>query len=182
MPRSAPGPLTVRPSSSMLPAVGVSSPATIRRSVLLPQPEGPRMVMKSFSWTDRSVACSATVPPFAPGKVLETRLISRMVICLPSAPQLCPWEQLAVEGLEREIGDQADQPDDDDAEDDLVRGQQRLAVGDHVPDAAGRADKLRHDHIGPGPAQHHAQRFGDLGRAAWQQHASDDAVVAGAER
>src|SRR6185369_3455099 len=63
-----------------LPAVGVSSPATMRNSVLLPQPEGPRIVMKSFSCTDRSVACSATVPPFAPGKVLETRLISRMVI------------------------------------------------------------------------------------------------------
>ena len=51
MPRSAPGPRTGRPSSSMLPVVGVSSPATMRSSVLLPQPEGPRMVMKSFSCT-----------------------------------------------------------------------------------------------------------------------------------
>jgi hypothetical protein len=40
----------------MLPALGVSRPATMRSSVLLPQPEGPRMVMKSFSSTDKSVA------------------------------------------------------------------------------------------------------------------------------
>jgi hypothetical protein len=38
-----------------------SSPATMRSSVLLPQPLGPRMVMKSFSATSRSVACSASV-------------------------------------------------------------------------------------------------------------------------
>jgi hypothetical protein len=63
MPRSAPGPAMGLPSSTMLPLVGVSSPATMRSSVDLPQPEGPRMVMKSFSCTLRSVACSATVPP-----------------------------------------------------------------------------------------------------------------------
>src|SRR5512134_2288593 len=33
----------------------------MRSSVLLPQPLGPRMVMKSFSATSRSVACSASV-------------------------------------------------------------------------------------------------------------------------
>src|SRR6185369_6164038 len=143
MPRSAPGPLTGRPSSSIVPAVGASKPATMRSSVLLPQPDGPRMVMKSFSCTDRSVACSATVPPLAPGKVLETPLISRMLIGLSSASKLRPWKQLAIERLEGEVGDQADQADHDDAEDDLVGGQQRLAVGDHVPDAAGRPDQLR---------------------------------------
>ena len=33
----------------------------MRSSVLLPQPLGPRMVMKSFSATSRSVACNANV-------------------------------------------------------------------------------------------------------------------------
>ena len=33
----------------------------MRSSVLLPQPDGPRMVTKSFSATCRSVACSASV-------------------------------------------------------------------------------------------------------------------------
>ena len=45
-----------------------------------------------------------------------------------------------------------------------------------------RADQLGDDHVGPGPAEHHAQRLGDLRRGAGHQHAADDAAVAGAER
>ena len=74
MPRSAPGPRTGSPSSSTSPCVGVSSPATMRSSVDLPQPEGPSTVMKSLSATSRSVGCSASVgaPRFTPGKVRPT--------------------------------------------------------------------------------------------------------------
>src|SRR5664279_2441768 len=61
MPRSAPGAAMRWPSSSTSPEVGWSRPATMRKSVLLPQPEGPRMVTKSFSATCRSVASSACV-------------------------------------------------------------------------------------------------------------------------
>ena len=49
MPRSAPGAATGVPSSTTRPVVGVSRPATMRSSVDLPQPEGPRIVMKSLS-------------------------------------------------------------------------------------------------------------------------------------
>src|SRR5664279_3397476 len=61
MPRSAPGATIRLPSSRTSPAVGPSRPATMRKSVLLPQPDGPRMVTKSFSATCRSVASSASV-------------------------------------------------------------------------------------------------------------------------
>ena len=51
-------------------------------------------------------------------------------------PLACGTGQLGFQ----EVGDFAaafaDQADDDDAEDDLVGDQQRLAVGDHVADAA----------------------------------------------
>ncbi|OBQ31497.1 MAG: hypothetical protein AN485_23860, partial [Anabaena sp. MDT14b] len=70
----------------------------------------------------------------------------------------------------------------DDAEDDLAGVQQRLAVGDHVPNARGRADQFGHDHIGPGPAQHQSQNLGDLGRGTRNQHPLDDARRRGAER
>ena len=74
MPRSAPGRVTGAPSSSTRPAVGVSSPATMRSSVDLPQPDGPRMVMKSLSATESDVGSSACVggPPCTPGNVRET--------------------------------------------------------------------------------------------------------------
>ena len=52
MPRSALGPVIGLPSSIRVPVVGVSSPAIIRNSVDLPQPDGPRMVTKSLSATD----------------------------------------------------------------------------------------------------------------------------------
>ncbi len=44
------------------------------------------------------------------------------------------------------------------------------------------ADQLGHDHIGPGPAQHQPQDFGDLRRRARNQHAAHDAARRGAER
>ena len=91
-------------------------------------------------------------------------------------------KQPAVDRLEQEVGDQPDHADDDDAEDDLAGGEQRLAVDDHVADAGGRADQLGDDHVGPGPAEHEAQDLGDLRRSGRDQHARDDALVAGAER
>ena len=44
------------------------------------------------------------------------------------------------------------------------------------------ADQLGDDDVGPGPAEHHAQRLGDLGRRAGDQHAADQAAVARAQR
>lgn len=74
MPRSAPGPVMALPSSRMWPVVGVSSPATMRSNVDLPQPEGPRMVTKSLSATARLAGSSARVgvPPRTAGKMRET--------------------------------------------------------------------------------------------------------------
>src|SRR5215217_4437864 len=74
MPRSGPGPATARPSSSTRPALGRSRPATMRSSVDFPQPDGPRMVMKSFSATSSRAGSSARVgaPPRTPGKTRET--------------------------------------------------------------------------------------------------------------
>lgn len=73
MPRSAPGPSTARPSSSTWPVVGKSSPAAMRSMVDLPQPEGPRMVTKSFSRTSKSTGNKACVlVPLWLVKVRET--------------------------------------------------------------------------------------------------------------
>jgi hypothetical protein len=56
----------------------------MRSSVLLPQPLGPRMVMKSFSATSRSVACSASVR----SKRRSTPRTVRMgfMLIVPAAP------------------------------------------------------------------------------------------------
>ena len=61
MPRSGPGPATAAPSSSTRPVVARSRPATILSSVDFPQPDGPRMVMKSLSATLSEIGSSARV-------------------------------------------------------------------------------------------------------------------------
>jgi hypothetical protein len=56
--------LTTRSPILMVPSVMSSSPATILRAVVLPQPEGPTKTMKSPSATSKERSLTArTVPP-----------------------------------------------------------------------------------------------------------------------
>src|SRR5262245_59408804 len=59
-PRSGPGPVTSRPSSSTVPRVFGRSPARMFRRVVLPHPLGPTTVKNSPSSTSRSTPSSAT--------------------------------------------------------------------------------------------------------------------------
>ena len=73
-----PAPTILVPSSRISPVVGVSSPATSRSRVDLPQPDGPSTVMKSLSATSSltgSSACVGGVSRLWPGKILETSRI-----------------------------------------------------------------------------------------------------------
>src|SRR5450631_130620 len=79
-PRSRPGPVIVLPSSKARPVVGVSNPATMLSSVLLPQPDGPTMVRNSPAPIAISMglsACTASAP--AP-KRLDTPSISNLAL------------------------------------------------------------------------------------------------------
>src|SRR5438093_12268149 len=115
MPRSAPGPVTGAPSSSTRPVVGTSSPATMRSSVDLPQPDGPSTPMKSLSATASEVGSSARVggPPRTPWKI---RLTASMTRRDPRArPGQAPGEKPLVKRLEQVTGDEPDDPIPDDA-------------------------------------------------------------------
>src|SRR5829696_4176949 len=56
-------PVTRCPSMSTSPEEGCSSPATIRSSVVLPQPDGPRRTRYSPSSVARSIPSTARTPP-----------------------------------------------------------------------------------------------------------------------
>ena len=73
MPRSPPGPVISWPSRIREPSVGSSSPATMRSTVDLPQPDGPSRAQSSFSATSKetSTTASMTSPEDVP-KDLET--------------------------------------------------------------------------------------------------------------
>src|SRR4051794_37129016 len=57
-------PLTSSPASSIVPPVGSSKPAIIRRVVVFPEPEGPRKVKNSPRSTSRSIPATAQTSPY----------------------------------------------------------------------------------------------------------------------
>jgi hypothetical protein len=59
-PRSAPGPVTARPFSVMLPDDASVKPAMQLSSVVLPQPEAPSATTSSPRAMSRSTSCSAS--------------------------------------------------------------------------------------------------------------------------
>ena len=56
-------PTTSRPSMRIEPALGCSKPATMRKVVVLPQPEGPRKEMNSPRSTAMSKCSTPIWPP-----------------------------------------------------------------------------------------------------------------------
>src|SRR5262249_51378442 len=70
--RRGSGRLTGSPRKRTSPRVGPSKPATMLRSVDLPQPDGPRTAANSLGATSRSIASSATSRPVRPLNSLPT--------------------------------------------------------------------------------------------------------------
>src|SRR3546814_21708 len=98
----------------------------MRSRVDLPQPDGPRMVMKSLSSTLTLVGSSARVGalPRMPG---NTRLtVSICSLLTGHSLDEIPWEQRLVGLLEQEVRDQADHADHEDAEDHLRSEERRV--------------------------------------------------------
>src|SRR5450830_677412 len=69
---------TTVPPMRISPAVGVSSPAIMRRSVVLPEPEGPSRTRNSPSRLSRSTSRTAPTSPFR--KVFVSFRVSTMAI------------------------------------------------------------------------------------------------------
>src|SRR5216684_1239506 len=92
--------LTSRPPIRISPDVGSSSPAIIRRSVVLPEPEGPRRTRNSPSRLSRSTL--TTAPTFPRLKTLFSLRVSTTAI--PSFPLGENTPQLGVGRLDRRFG------------------------------------------------------------------------------
>src|SRR5882724_11942122 len=73
-------PLTMRPSIATVPALTVSSPATMRNRVDLPQPDGPTTTTNSPSATAQLTPCTTSRVPY------DLRTPSRVTVAISSAP------------------------------------------------------------------------------------------------
>ena len=180
MPRSAPGPSMRRPSSSTSPAVWVvqagddaqqralaaAAGAEDGDEVVLGHARGRWPAAPAVPWSKRSCASAADrrgcgpmlIGPAGPTETgaverLEPRSLTSPIRPITMMPKMI-WS---------------------------VASSAWLSVI-MWPMPLGRPDQLGHDHIGPGPAEHHAQGLGDLGRRAGDQHAPDQAGVAAAQR
>src|SRR5882724_7124090 len=139
-PRSRPGPLTGRPSSLTSPELAGSRPATMRRNVVLPQPDGPTTEMNSPRSMAKSIACSACSSP----NVLPRLEIASFGATSPSV--FCPWHEALFEPAEpRGEHDPGDRQHDHAGEQlRHVEGIRRL--GDQAPESGARAEQFRHHH------------------------------------
>src|ERR1700682_4155713 len=78
------------PPISILPSEISSSPAIIRRSVLLPQPEGPTSTQNSPSAIDTSTPCTTGVLPNDLRTALRLTAAIQVSVSRVQAPLQCP--------------------------------------------------------------------------------------------
>ena len=99
MPRSLPGPAIAFPSSMSEPAVGSSRPATMRRIVDFPQPEGPSRAQRSLSRTSKETSATACIlSPEPKRNSFERSTTESLVLCRRSFMAGPPNARLRVAG------------------------------------------------------------------------------------
>ena len=86
MPTSGVGPVTGEPLTATFPFVGRNSPPMMRRSVLLPQPLGPRMEKNSPSLAAKFTLSRAWMSPSRVLNTIETSLTRMVVSAMPAFP------------------------------------------------------------------------------------------------
>src|SRR5215213_5415088 len=131
---------TTRSPMRMLPEVSASSPASSRRSVVLPEPEGPTSTMNSPSSTARESSETAIVSPKR--FVTCSKLTGAMRLPLHRAGEHAPDEVT----LQKDVHE-----DDRRRHDHCPRGQQRqvgrvLSLEEREPERSGAQVLARHHH------------------------------------
>src|SRR6266496_1514619 len=135
-------PVTTRPPMSTSPAVGRSRPATVRSSVVLPQPDGPSSTRYSPSVVARSIPSRACTRP-------ESKSLRRprtSTTDMPPPPRRVSARSVGVAAVELAAGP-ADQPLGTPLLED--HGDLLLRVGDRLRRGgfpAGRPGEHRRDH------------------------------------
>src|SRR6266849_1914409 len=147
--RRGSGRLTGCPRNSTSPRVGPSKPATMLRSVDLPQPDGPRTAANSLGAMARSIPSSATSRPDRPLNSLKTpRSSTTGAVASRHAGSGMPLERPPAPhhlgGAEDDlIGDETEEPHGEHRGDADVHPSDVVRVPQDVPQAG-----LDRDHLG----------------------------------
>src|SRR5262249_12695046 len=155
---SGPGPGTGRPSTHTEPPVGTSKPATRRRQVVLPQPDGPTIATNSRSATVRSTRSRAGTPtPLRPNVlVTPSKRITAMAPSRQSVPAHGGFER-----AQREIDRETDEADRHHGAHHGRGRDVELRLHHHVADAGRGDDQLGADQRLPAQAGRYPQARDD---------------------
>src|SRR5713101_2244165 len=158
-PRSGPGPVTSRSASRTWPSVASSSPATMLRSVDLPQPECPISETNSPERMSRLISSSAQNGPFFVSNTMRTLSICRYLPVMSSSfvAEAAGGEDHQL--LERE----ADDADREDGDDDVPHVEVVPFVPYPEPDADPAGEHLRGDDHQPRHADRQAHAGDHVG-------------------
>eukprot|EP01022_Parablepharisma_sp_SALTPOND_P005414 TRINITY_DN1223_c0_g3_i1.p1 TRINITY_DN1223_c0_g3~~TRINITY_DN1223_c0_g3_i1.p1 ORF type:complete len:1108 (+),score=353.08 TRINITY_DN1223_c0_g3_i1:2794-6117(+) len=197
MPRSAPGPVMVRPATLTSPLVGNSKPAIMFSSVDLPQPEGPSRQRNSFFSSFRLTwsMASMSVPRLRSLKTLTMSFNSmNAMMCFPwsvRAARTGAGSALALHGgdmlpaqhgvhdlLQDPVGQEAQQADADHGGDHQVVAQEVIRIPQRIAETALDRHHLGRDGEHPGAADADAQAREDAGHGRRQDHEAQQLALA----
>src|SRR5207244_1414909 len=149
MPRSLPGPTIGLPCEETSPVVGSSKPATMRRSVDLPQPEAPIRQTNSPAAMVASTRASASISSSPTAKRLVTPRIASCVRRASAMVLRAPAQQAVRGHYDEAVGDEAAHADHDHAGDHQIGARQRAALQYHRAEAGRPAVQFPHDNQNP---------------------------------
>src|SRR5262245_30977861 len=181
MPRSLPGPVTGLPSTATSPVDGSSKPATMRRSVDLPQPDAPIRQTKAPGSMAASIRPSASISPSPTWKRLLTPWISTWGRCASGMVLRAPLQHAIADDDDDAVGDEAADADDDHAGHHQVGARERAAVHDHRAEAGRHAGHLANYDQDPGKAVGDAQPVEDRGQRRREHHLAEHRRALAAE-
>src|SRR5262245_45769830 len=142
MPRSEPGPVIGLPCADTPPVVGSSKPATMRKSVDLPQPEAPIRQTNSPASMLTSIGASASISSSPTAKRLVTPRIASSVRRASAMVLRAPAQHAVGDHHDDAVGDEAHGANHDHAGDDEVGARQRAPVHDDRAEAGRHAGHL----------------------------------------
>src|SRR6516162_6351938 len=175
-PRSVPGSLTARLSSSTSPSLACSRPAMMRKNVVLPQPDGPTTEMNSPRSIARLMLRSASR---SPNDLLNRETLSFVAM---AALILGPGHEARLQPAEACGHDDTGRRQHHDAGEQLghVEGIRRLT--DQPAKASARTEQLRHHHADQAAADADLQAGKYERQRRRQRYLEEDLPRRGAKR
>src|SRR5262249_1564520 len=148
-PRSGPGPVTGAPSTVMSPLVAVSKPATRLRSVDLPHPLAPTIVMNCWSAISRLMSASAVTLPRRLANVLPRWV--RLILATERL-QAVPLKEMIADENNESVGEESQHSNAQHCSNHHVVAVELVRIVEKIAEPTADGQDLGHHNQHPGDA------------------------------